>query len=92
MMPYWTQRDGSHIPIENMTESHIKNALSLVRTRHETFLTEASAAAGYSGSGDGASYAAEQAMNEAFDKSYQTSYWIEVFTNELLRRDMRNHE
>jgi hypothetical protein len=83
----WTTREGERIPVEQMTDAHLANAVAFLKRRIADLDEESDAAAGWGGSGDMSSYYADQSMFACFAESVQIrDGWLSVLEAEQKRR------
>ena len=88
----WTTREGSHLPINKLSDSHLLNIIQFLRCRAGSMrskaidraMDNAAICAGYNGNGEQAQMAAEQEMTAAFDEG---QWYQHVATdNEVLTK------
>jgi hypothetical protein len=82
----WKTKEGKILDIVDMSEKHLINCIAMLRRREEVEDREAMCAAGYTGSGEGATYAADQAMDEAFSRACYYGDLARVMEHELASR------
>jgi hypothetical protein len=85
-MKKWTCRDGTKVRVKDMTTSHIKNAMAMLR-RAEFYAIDSGWELLATVHGEMAADAIEQEVLSAEEEGIpEFQEWIGVFAEELLRR------
>jgi len=80
----WLTNDGREIPVTEMTDSHLRNALRFVRRQYEGV----SGAFWDATNADSiAAMAVSDMQMRAIEVEVEAEYWIRVFEAELRRRN-----
>ncbi len=84
----WTTRDGTKVPVTEMTDTHLKNTIAMLRRLEATCADRvaASAAVASTLSGDMASYYAEGAIDHEICNLSAVQTWITILQAEQARR------
>ena len=84
----WTTKDGTRIPVPEMTDRHVVNCWHML----SRIVAEVDSASEFylhpfwGPSGEMAQEAAEQAMEEAWNQRATCAAWMQVFEEEMTRR------
>lgn len=90
MVAIWTTRDGREIPVTEMDDRHLGNAIRFVKRAAENYRYAGLSALSYSTTApDGAAYAAERAADEAFDEAENCAAWGRILQAEADRRGLK---
>lgn len=79
----WTKRDGTKVPVREMHDAHLVNAIKMCR--HQGLVSEPMLL-GPMPMGEMAQYAWEQECEEAWDKYFPPLKWLE---EEAARRGLK---
>ena len=82
----WTTKDGTKIPIAEMTDTHISNAIAHLERKIEATEDAMASASGHGFQGEMASYAAEQEGDRCAERLLFLDGYLHAMKEERNRR------
>lgn len=84
----WKTRDGRQIPLSEMTDSHLANAIKWADRKSDGLMDMSSRASAYAADApDGAADCAEREAETMWQQSINIDSWAKAFRREQKRRE-----
>jgi hypothetical protein len=84
--PIWAAKDGSKIPITEMTDLYVVNTLLFLKRKLAALEGETDSAFACSFQGEMASYYGAQGQDAALNREISCRAWVRIFEREIVRR------